>query len=400
METERSSGDARLRQLYKHRLSFTAKSQYTFSKWAHQTEQYVRRTELEHMTDNAQSHVDCRGLGVSKKTKLSKRKKIGKLIREDEEEAQMSHVRSLAIQGEWAKIDHIIKSDAIFNSQIFKISPSLFSFAVKLRGNMLASPDNLARWKITEAAGCCLCGRRKATLPHIISSCSVALNQNRYTWRHDNVLCIIKYHLQEHIHHHNTTTPPTSTFKFIPEKSKQQSKTITFTCATPSSILSKAHDWQLRCDLDDQKHLNTIPSSVHQSSLRPDIVLYSESSRTMVFLELTVPNDRNITDAHIKKLRHYKDLQQEITDKEWETFNFPIEVGTSGLIGSFFKKAMKKLGLPRSKQTQMYKEVTPAALRSTWVLWRERRVKTWDSSIAFTDGKFYEKDRGQEGPIG
>ena len=120
----------------------------------------------------------------------------------------------------------------------------------------------------------------------------------------------------------------------------------------------------------------------------------------MVFLELTVPNDRNITDAHIKKLKRYEDLQQEITDKEWETFNFPIEVGTSGLIGSFFKTAMKKLGLPRNKQTQMYKEVTPAALRSTWVLWRERRVKTWDSSIAFTDGKFYEKDRGQEEPVG
>jgi hypothetical protein len=403
METERSSGDPRIRQLHKHRLTHTSESNYTFSKWAHQTEQYVRRIELDHMTDNAQNHLDSRGLGVNKKAKLPLRKKIGKLIREDEEAAQLDHVLSLAMQGEWAKIDHVIKHDVIFHSQFFKISPTLFNFAVRMRCNILPSPDNLSHWKITDSAGCRLCGRPKVTMPHILSSCEVARNQNRYTWRHDTVLRIIKYFIQEHIHKHNTRSPSHSTFTFIPPRAHAHTqKSISFQSAPPSSILNQAQDWQIQCDLDGQKHQSTIPSSVHQTSQRPDIVLYSASSRTMVMLELTVPMDRNIVDAHIKKINRYENLHQEITDLNWETYNFAIEVGASGLISSFFKSAMKQLGLSRSKLRQMYDEVSITTLRCTWLLWQERRVQTWDSSIAFTDGRFYEneKDRGQEGITG
>ena len=182
--------------------------------------------------------------------------------------------------------------------------------------------------------------------------------------------------------------------------SKQKISSISFTSSS-SSLLNKAQDWQIECDLDGQKNQSTIPTSVHQTSQRPDIVLYSESSRTMVMLELTVPLDRGIIDAHIKKINRYEELHQELTDSGWDTRNFAIEVGSSGLIACSFKRALRQLGVPNHVQAPIFKEVAKTALRCTWVLWKERRTPSWDSSIAFTDGRFYtDKDRGQEGSIG
>ena len=55
----------------------------------------------------------------------------------------------------------------------------------------LRSPSNLRRWGVKSEGQCFLCNRDNATAAHILSNCSVALQQNRYTCRHDNVLIII-----------------------------------------------------------------------------------------------------------------------------------------------------------------------------------------------------------------
>ena len=62
------------------------------------------------------------------------------------------------------------------------------SFMLKARSDTLPTPMNLQRYKIQVSSHCKLCQRPEATTGHILSASSEALEQRRYTWRHDSVL--------------------------------------------------------------------------------------------------------------------------------------------------------------------------------------------------------------------
>ena len=70
-------------------------------------------------------------------------------------------------------------------------------FAINAGLNTLPSGDNLKRWGKCTSDFCNVCSlRKKQTHAHILSYCSIgciALEQGRYTWRHDSVLRTIFY---------------------------------------------------------------------------------------------------------------------------------------------------------------------------------------------------------------
>ena len=53
--------------------------------------------------------------------------------------------------------------------------------------DILPTQTNLCIWKLSEDPLCKLCGKR-ATLEHVLSACTKALADGRYTWRHNKVL--------------------------------------------------------------------------------------------------------------------------------------------------------------------------------------------------------------------
>ena len=50
----------------------------------------------------------------------------------------------------------------------------------------LSTPMNLARWNIIASPVCTLYHCTQPTTNHILTGCSIALDQGRYTWRHDH----------------------------------------------------------------------------------------------------------------------------------------------------------------------------------------------------------------------
>ena len=52
-------------------------------------------------------------------------------------------------------------------------------------------------------SSCCLCGAPICSLHHILSNCSVALNGERYTWRHDSVLSEVQKAIHRHVEDRN-----------------------------------------------------------------------------------------------------------------------------------------------------------------------------------------------------
>ena len=62
------------------------------------------------------------------------------------------------------------------------------SFLLQDGCDTLPMPLNLARWNITISPVCTLCHSTKPTTNHILTGCSIALDQGGYTWCHDSIL--------------------------------------------------------------------------------------------------------------------------------------------------------------------------------------------------------------------
>ena len=129
------------------------------------------------------------------------------------------------------------------------------SFLLRAGSDTLPRPMSLRRMRIQHDSRCPLCKVPRPIYhgPHSHGR-HVALNQGRYTWRHDSVLSSLSHSLSRLL-------PPT---------------------------------YKLFADLDGQRAEDnppaTIPSTVLTTSLRPDLVIL-ENHNTMRILELTVPKN-------------------------------------------------------------------------------------------------------------
>ena len=67
----------------------------------------------------------------------------------------------------------------------------LTSLCISSTYDILRSPSNLKRWKLTSEASCFLSNKDTWTGSHILGAFKVALSKRRFTFHHDNVLRII-----------------------------------------------------------------------------------------------------------------------------------------------------------------------------------------------------------------
>ena len=137
--------------------------------------------------------------------------------------------------------------DLSWKSLLAMPSP-LISFCIQSTFDTPPSPSNLARWKISPDSLCSLCKSPSATVSHVLSGCKVALDQGRYTYRHDNILSGIVKAIQDFLCSYSPFIFDDKTISFVKAGSKgsAQPKTI-------NGILHKAEDWKLSFDSVDQE---------------------------------------------------------------------------------------------------------------------------------------------------
>ena len=70
-------------------------------------------------------------------------------------------------------------------------------------------------------------------------------------------------------------------------------------------ILGQGSNWILLVDLDRQLKF---PSHIFSTTLRPDFVIYCETSKLLIIIELTCPCEENISHWNILKTAKYKHL--------------------------------------------------------------------------------------------
>ena len=148
-------------------------------------------------------------------------------------------------------------------------------------------------------------------------TCWSTVPLGRYTWRHDSVLQDIERALQNLIPTFNAKTPTIfaevakkdfkSCFVRAGQRKKPLNKSQERRC-----LLDFANDWKLQVDFKDRKLV--FPPAICSTDLRPDAVIWSALSRTVILLELTCCAEEGIEGAQIRKEARYAELLKQIEE--------------------------------------------------------------------------------------
>ncbi|KAI8491916.1 hypothetical protein Bbelb_302890 [Branchiostoma belcheri] len=214
-----------------------------------------------------------------------------------EEEGRMVTAVGQSQQGAWLNWDGVVERRLTW-TDLWNIQSARLSFLVRAAYDVLPTPRNLTRWYRNEES-CQLCGVAQADLKHILSGCKIALQQGRYTWRHNKVLRRLAVKLEESI-------------QFVKEGQKPRPTAVTGTFNSGGSILCRGK-WEMTADLDRQLHF---PSTICETSLRPDLVLWSEDQKAVLIIELTIPWEENVQAVFERKKLKYDDLVQQCKQTE------------------------------------------------------------------------------------
>ena len=150
---------------------------------------------------------------------------------------------------------------------------------------------------------CRLCHEHDETIDHIISGCPV-LAKKEYLERHDKALIYMHWKICKHY----DIAVPSRWYEHKPSTVMEGKDVV---------IL-----WDMPIHTDKEITAN-----------RPDIVIKDKKENKCIFIDMSVPSERNAANKETEKLSKYKDLEIEV-NKLWnmKTTTVPVIVGALGLI--------------------------------------------------------------------
>ena len=326
---------------------------------------------------------DNRGLGnniytAHLDTAADKRKRCGKAVHRLATEKHMAHAAGLAMQSVWMHwAEHSNAFDLSWRNLIWGPGPRIISFVLNATINSLPTPDMLNLMNLSSVSSCSICGTPQCTLFHILVNCTKALTDKRYTWRHDSVLATMLQILVPILIRHNASELPStkpSRIAFVNATSKIPGSSQ----RRDKSLLSAANDWQLLIDFDCRRML--FPPIIVATSERPDVVIWSTSTKTVIMVELTCPAEENFMKAHTRKVDRYATLCEQIRDAGWTPVIRTAEAGARGFVSHRFKRVFRELGLSSREATTACKNVSSVVARCSYGIWLQRNSVGWNAS--------------------
>ena len=276
----------------------------------------------------------------------------------------------LNLQGQWTKWCNFVRFDLSWKS-LLAMPPPLTSFCISATYDTLPSPSNLHRWNIATEMLCSLCTKSICTTAHILAGCKVALNQGRYTYRHDSVLSEIVSAIKSFLSSYAVSSNKKRKIHFVKAGTR-----ITKSMKSPvSGLLNLAPDWTILSDLNSNL---VVPPFLAMTRLRPDILLYSIQSKICIIIELTCCCEENIEDWHKKKYSKYESLSSSIALNGWEVHLFPIEVGARGYCGTSVKSCFARLGFLGKSVRSLIKSLSITSIKASFFIWQSRDSRVWN----------------------
>ena len=267
------------------------------------------------------------------------KKSIKKSLIEENHAKWKSVIEPLLVQGEFLKILYTEDTDLSWKAIIYNMPQGVMKFAVNAAIDSLPSNKNLYRWGKRLSDKCSLCNAT-GTLHHVLNNCQAMLN--RYSWRHDNILKIILSRIKA-------------------DKS--------------------CKNRQVYADMEGETvNGGTIPPSILPTVQRPDICYFDQDKKQVVIIELTVPFETNIRDAHNRKEDRYAGLLHDLQVAGWRPKLICLEIGSRGLITPDNKSRLKLImGLCniKVKYSEIRDAIVKSALMGSYVIFYSRKEPEW-----------------------
>ena len=205
-------------------------------------------------------------------------------------------LQSLEVQSKFSQVIKLEESTKLWGRIMDGLPGGQLPFLLKAGSDTLPTPMNLHRWRIQTSPACRLCKHSPCTTAHVLSGCPTALEDGRFTWRHDSVLQSIYKHLR------NTINDSFKIFADLPG--------LRATESPPA----------------------TMPQEVTITSYRPDLVL--THGKEVHLFELTVcgNSEQAMAAAHQRKStkQEYIHLISDATRTGWKANYTTLEIGVLG----------------------------------------------------------------------
>ena len=244
------------------------------------------------------------------------------------------------MQGDFLALIMEEKGSVSWRAYMWDIPQGVLRFAINAGINTLPTLDNLKRWGKRVNDRCPFCGNIQT---HVLSNCGVALDQGRYTWRHNSVLMSLI-----------------------------------------NIIRPKLHDgFVLFSDMDgfQAPHGGTIPPNVLVTNLKPDLFIFNEDARLAILFELTCPWDTNIEKSHDYKEEKYSSLVTDLS-QNFTVLQFSVEVSVRGQLSGPNKARLKSFSYrccrdAKSVTKSLVNSMSKAALLSSFSIFSARKEPNW-----------------------
>ena len=187
-----------------------------------------------------------------------------------------------------------------------------------------------------------------ATTVHILNGCQEALTQGRFTWRHDSVLNCIISQIKEEI-------PPSSKlYADLPGLRASESPPA------------------------------TLPTNLSTSTARPDMVLTTESSVTM--LELTIPSNSYDAIRKAKKRKtnkpNYSSLIGDLKKRGLSVTYRTLEIGS---LGHYLPDAIHCISysfkLTKAELKKVLQRASTVTIACSYHIFNSRNSASWDTNL-------------------
>ena len=209
-------------------------------------------------------------------------------------------------------------------------------------------------------------------MEHVLSSCPVSLAEGRYTWRHNEVLKVIADTVCEEVKISAKAKGNNRKVEFI-RFQKEGSLPQKAIGKASSGIINTARDWRTVADLSEQ---SSFPQHIVQTSQRPDVVMYSEDTKSLVMVELTVPWESRLEEAHERKRHKYEELRSDCSNSGWKCWLFPVEVGCRGFPAKSLLYMSRCLGISAAGHKRLLCRVPEVTERaSNWVWTKHQQLQ-------------------------
>ena len=253
-------------------------------------------------------------------------------------------VGSYIMQGDYLALLMEEGSCITWKSFMWDVPQGVLKFAINAGINTLPTFDNLKRWGKRTNDRCPFCGNIQ-TLLHVLSNCGTALEQGRYTWRHNSVLLSIIDGIRGDL----------------------------------------IDGFLLFSDMEGfhAPHGGVIPPDILVTNLKPDLFLVNESNKVIVLLELTCPWDSNIERSHNFKQEKYAPLVADLS-RNYKVFHFSFEVSVRGQVSKDNRARLKSFVYrccrsPRVIAGRLVSHCSKLSLLCSYSIFCARKEPTWSS---------------------